>query len=542
MYTGRVVSAAAVLLAAFLSGPAVVRGACAGPPQLAAALKAHPTTDNAIALGNWFAAHQQFACAAETFHTGLAHDANSAELHYLYALALIAQKQIPEAIPELQKSIQLESDVIKPHLVLASLYASAGKQVEAAQEWQKALAIDPQNEQAMDGLTALLTEHEDYQDVATILSSARQLNEKLTIRLSQALGLMNQLDKANAVLAQALKANPHSVALARAQSVVLIHLHNPDAAIAVLQKAVREHPSDLAAATDLFQLYVLIGHLKEAAAMKDRLLAAKPHDRDILYESGIIERSAGNYEAAKKLMEESVAIDPDFFYSRYNLGTLLVILHQWPEAKENLEKAISMGVIEPQAHFELAKALNALGEHEQAQQELKAYQTLKTNQETSLEAGVALAQGDKAMEAGHLDEAIIHYRQAIQTLPDTAYYHYKLSLALHKSGDAAGEKKELEEAIRLDPKLSTAQGALGYLLSREGDSDGAVEHFRKAVESTPQWTEAWINLAAELAVSARYAEARQAVATALQLDPQNERARKLSDQLAQDPNAQQARP
>ena len=113
----------------------------------------------------------------------------------------------------------------------------------------------------------------------------------------------------------------------------------------------------------------------------------------------------------------------------------------------------------------------ARGDMEKAQQELKTYQTLKTNQETSLEAGVALAQGDKAMEAGHLDEAIIHYRQAVQTMPDTAYYHYKLSLALHKSGDAAGEKKELEETIRLDPKLSAAQGQLGYLLSREGDSE-----------------------------------------------------------------------
>ena len=485
--------------------------------------------------------HQQFACAAETFHAGLKQDAGSAQLHYLYALALTAEKHVADAIPELQESIRLQPDVLKPHLVLASLYAGAGKPVEAAKEWQKVLAIDPKNEQALDGLSGEFIDHGDYGDAASLLYPAPR-TEKLAIRLSQALGLMNQLDKANEVLAEALKANPHSVALARAQSVVLVHLHNPDNAIAVLQKAVSEHPSDLAATSDLYQLYVLIGHLKEAAAMKDKLLAARPHDRDILYPSGIVERSAGNYETAKKLLEESVAIDPDFFYSRYNLGTVLVILHQWPEAKENLERAIAMGIVEPQAHFELAQALNALGDHERAQQELKTYQTLKSNQETSLEAGVALAQGDKAMDAGHLDEAITQYRQAVQVMPDTAYYHYKLSVALNKNGDAEGEKKELEAAIRLDPKLSAAQGAMGYLLSSQGDPDGAVEHFRKAVETAPRWTDAWINLAAELAVSAHYAEAKQAIATALQLDPKNDRAHKLSDLLARDPNAQQAQP
>jgi hypothetical protein len=43
-------------------------------------------------------------------------------------------------------------------------------------------------------------------------------------------------------------------------------------------------------------------------------------------------------------------------------------------------------------------------------------------------------------------------------------------------------------------------------------------------------------------MSGHYIEARQAVATALQLDPKNERAHQLSDQLARDPNAQTAQP
>jgi tetratricopeptide (TPR) repeat protein len=324
--------------------------------------------------------------------------------------------------------------------------------------------------------------------------------------------------------------------------VILVHQHKPDDAIATLLKAVQEHPSDITAAVDLYRLYILIGHLQEAATMEARLLAARPHDRDVLYLSGIIERSAGHYEQAKKYLEESVAIDPEFFYTRYNLGAVLVILHEWPEAKIHLEKAIALGIEQSEVHYELAKALNALGEHDRAQEELAKYQKIKIDSEKNLEANVAIAQADTAADGGHLEEAVNYYRQAVHAMPDNAYYHYKLSVALHKHGDVADEKAELQEAVRLNPKLSAAQGALGYLLSREGDVNGAVEHFRIAVQIAPGWTEAWINLAAELAMSAHYTEARQAVAMALQLDPQNEHAHQLNDQLAHDPNAQQAQP
>ena len=549
MDSRRVACAGAVFLAtcvaaclAVCSGaPLAAQAACTAPPALAAQLKAHPSTENAVAVGSWFASHQQFACAADIFHNALKGDTGSAQLHYLYALTLIAQKHIAEAIPELNESIRLDSTVLKPHLILASLYASAGKQVEAAQEWHNALIIDPKNEAALDGLTELLMQHADYSDVITLLTPAPR-TEKFAIRLAQALGLTNQVVQANAVLTEALKIHPRSVPLARALSVVLVHQQKPDDAIAVMFKAVQQHPSDIDAAVDLYQLYVLIGHLREAAAMKDRLLAARPHDRDVLYLSGIVERSSGHYEPALKLFQESVALDPEFFYSRYNLGAVQVVLHQWKEARENLDKAIALGIGEPEAHFELAKALNGLGEHDLAEQELKKYQTLKRDSETSLEANVAMAQGDGAMTAGRLGEAVSSYRQAVHTLPGNAWYHYKLSVALHKSNNADDEKKELEEAIRLNPELSAAQGALGVLLSREGDAAGAVEHFHKAVEIAPKWTDAWINLAAELAVTTHYAEARQAAATALQLDPKNQRAQQLSDQLAHDPNAQQAQP
>jgi Flp pilus assembly protein TadD len=113
---------------------------------------------------------------------------------------------------------------------------------------------------------------------------------------------------------------------------------------------------------------------------------------------------------------------------------------------------------------------------------------------------------------------------------------------LHKAGDAEGQRTQLELAVKLDPKLAGAQQQLGLLLARMGDSPGAVEHFQMAVYAAPGWVEAWIDLAAELAVEAHFSDAREAAAMALRLEPDNPKARKLSDQLARDPAAQQSQP
>jgi hypothetical protein len=63
-----------------------------------------------------------------------------------------------------------------------------------------------------------------------------------------------------------------------------------------------------------------------------------------------------------------------------------------------------------------------------------------------------------------------------------------------------------------------------------------------AVQAAPTWVDAWINLSAELASGAHFAEAREAAATALRLDPGNATAQKLNDRLSHDPAAQQAHP
>jgi tetratricopeptide (TPR) repeat protein len=531
-----------ILLAACVGFAGAAQGAtCTGPQALTAKLRAHPTTENAISLGNWFASNKQFQCAADTFRGAIKADPQSAQLYYLEGVALVALNRPAEALPAMEESVRLESDVIKPHLMLAHLYDLAAQHEKAEEQWKQALGIDPHAVPALEGLSADLLARQDYMDVIGLLQNAPR-TEKLAINLSQALGMLNYLDEANKVLTEALKLSPGSVSLASAMTVVLVKQLRYEDAIHLLQQTIQKNPGNQEAEVQLFRVLVLTNHINLARPMGPKLLAQRPHDSEVLYLNGIVERSVGDYAQAKTHLETAVAIDPGFFNSRYNLGMVLVFLHEWKEAAEQLEKAIALGATEPQAHFELAKALRGLGEDDRALAEMKQYQQLKKTEEAETEAGTDAAQGDTELAAGKVTEATAHYREAADGQPDNADYKFKLAIALHRAGDTPGERAQLESAVKLKPDLAGAQEQLGYLLSRSGEAEGAIEHFRLAVRATPAWVEAWINLAGELAECGHFAEARDAVATALRLDPGNTAAHELSDQLARDPAAQQAHP
>jgi tetratricopeptide (TPR) repeat protein len=530
-----------ILLAACMAFAGTAQAACTGPQALMNRMRAHPTSENAILLGSWFAVHNQYECAVKTFHGALSADPGSAQLHYLEGLALIGWGHTGEAIPALQESIRRDPKALKPHLTLADLYDQTEQRPLAEEQWKQALGIDPHSEAALEGLSDDLLARKDYIGVVLLLQNAPR-TEKLTINLAHALGLLNHVDAAGAVLNEALKLSPDSLPLSEALTVVLIkQLRNQDA-INLSQLMVQKHPGSQEAEVQLFRVLVLTSHINEARPMGPRLLAKRPHDPEVLYLNGVVDRSVGDNAQAKAHLEAAVAIDPDIFISRYSLGMVLVSLHEWKEGAEQLEKAIALGAPQPQVHFELAKALRGLGENSRALEEMKLYQQLEKSNEAGVEAQNSAIRGDEELEAGKVKEALAHYREATEGAPNNAGYKYKLALALDQAGDTKSERAELEKAIKLNPGLAGAQQQLGHLLALSGDADGAIEHFRLAVQAAPAWVEAWINLGGALAEAGQFPAARDAAATALRLEPGNAEARELSDQLARDSAAQQAQP
>ncbi len=532
---------AVFVLAGFPVLASTAHAACNGPAELVAKFSSHPTTDNAVVLGSWYASHKQFDCAVAIFRAATKTDPKSAQLHYLAGLAYVDGNKMADAVPELEKATQLDPDVLKPHLMLAFALDQSGKRQEAEEQWRQALAIDPKSTIALEGLSQDLLDRGAFIDVVLLLRAA-PLTEKLSIDLARAFGNLNMLDEARNVLTQALNAHPSSLPLSSALIVVYVKQVRHQDAINLAQHIVDANPDNLDAQLQLFRILVLTNHINAARPIGPKLLAQRPHDPEVLYLNGVVLRSVGSYPEAKTLLEQSIAADPDSPHSHYELGMVLVFLKDWTAARQELEKAIAVGAKEPEVHYQLGLALRGVGETQLAQKEIQTYQDQRASEEAKLEASMKSAQADDDLKKDNVQDAIGHLKEAIATQPDNATFKYKMALALHQAGDADGERAQLEQAVKLKPDLAGAQNELGYLLSRSGDSAGAIQHFRAAVHAAPGYVEAWINLSAELAMAAQFTEARDAVAMALRLEPDNEQAQKLNDRLSRDASARQTHP
>jgi len=529
MATHPTLAKAGLLLTAFLAlTPCIL--ACTGPPALEAKLKAQPDADTYTQLGKWFGNHNQPECALEAFGNGLKLEPGSAQLYYLVGVTLYSSGHPEEALKPLGQSIFLLPEVLQPHLLIASVLDQLQRHQDAIVEWQAALRIDHLSTEALDGLAKSLMALGDYNSAIQGLRDAPH-NETLTIDLALAYGLANQLDNASEVLTQYLQRHPSSLPATAALVTVLVRQVHYQEAVHVAEKATRLHPGNLEAQRLYLRVLVLNGDSAPARPLARRLLAAHPHDFDFLYLSGILENQAGQYEAASAHLQQAVALDPNYYNARFNLGVALLALKKFPEAREQLAKALELGGTEPEIHFKYATALRELGETELAKQQLDLYQKqLQTNQRHALAASKS-AQGDKELSTGDPQKAVADYREAVEANPDDAQIIYKLALALDRTGDTVAERTALEQAIKLDPGFALAQNQLGYLASRSGDSATAEEHFRLAVHAAPGYTQAWISLAATLAMESRLVEAQEALASALKLEPDNPEALQLRKDL-----------
>jgi protein O-mannosyl-transferase len=111
--------------------------------------------------------------------------------------------------------------------------------------------------------------------------------------------------------------------------------------------------------------------------------------------------------------------------------------------------------------------------------------------ETNL--GVALA------GRGQTDEAMIHYRKALEIKPDYAKGHYNLSLALANRGKIEEAIAHCQKALEITPDYADARENYGVLLAGRGQLDEAIAQFQKAIEIQSDYADARQNLRLALA-------------------------------------------
>ena len=299
---------------------------------------------------------------------------------------------------------------------------------------------------ALHSLSQFLIARKAWTDEIILLHDVR-LDEDLAIDLAVAYAQDGQPVDAVVTVEKTMQSFPNSIKLSNALVALYTRVSRTFDAEHLAEKTYQAHPDDITVQTSYLRTLVINGDWGPAKPVSAKLLAEAPHAYDTLYLNGVMERQAGDFAAARDHLTEAAAIRPGQQSVEANLGIALSRLHDPTDAKAHLEKALELGNTEPETRFELANVLRALGQTDEAKQEMLRYQqAVKDSNNASLAVSKA-AEAAQALSKGDAQRAVQLYREAFDATPGNALIGYRLSTALDQAGDVDGEQSVLEKVI-----------------------------------------------------------------------------------------------
>ena len=220
-------------------------------------------------------------------------------------------------------------------------------------------------------------------------------------------------------LASALERARRVVAERPAMSLALQHLAFIEretgdlvGAIATLKRALAANPEDVDGAALLGGYLNEAGHPKEAAALLQVFAERAEPDIDILLAHGAALAQDGRTREAIATFERALQIDPSSAAAKANLGTVFLLVRDYPRAQATMRDALAL---DP----DVSRAHNALGVI--------------------------------AAETGRADEAIEHWKRAVELNPKEWDTLFNLAKLLRQRGRRAEAEPYVQQFVRGAP-------------------------------------------------------------------------------------------
>jgi tetratricopeptide (TPR) repeat protein len=203
------------------------------------------------------------------------------------------------------------------------------------------------------------------------------------------------------------------------------------------------------------------------------------HQPDVpfVYNSrGMTEYESGDYPAAQRDFEKTIAMDPTFTLSYYYRGAIKSLNGDNAGAIVDYDKAISLSPGLGAAYDQRGKAELALQQYDPALTDLSYAISLD---DYSVDA--YLNRGLVYSAVGRYPEAIADYDRAIQLDPDYSDVYNDRGLAVLAGGDPQAAVADFDTAIRLNPQYGEAYFNRGNARQRMNDATGACTDWHTSV-------------------------------------------------------------
>jgi len=250
---------------------------------------------------------QEFASAAKVIERMLESAPGDAELHHMLGNIIAKQGRRADAAQRFERAIALRSSVPNFHVSRGILYVEERDWLRALECFQVALALDPGHGAALANIGLVLQELGHFQEAEE------------TYRLS-------------------IESDPDVAALHANHAVTLMSLGQVEAAEAAVDKALALDPRSCPALVTMAQVRQEQNRVAEAAALLERALAIEPESAAVHHVLAKLHHlQIGDTDRGLCEIERSLALNPQNPFARVTHAQMLLLRGRYAEGWDEYE-------------------------------------------------------------------------------------------------------------------------------------------------------------------------------------------------------------
>lgn len=472
-----------------------------------------------VALGQAYYFLKEGDLAVQYLQRAVEREPEAPDTRLNLALAYLQKGQMPEAVEQLEKALQLKPDLRRADelliqtLIWEQQFDKALKAVDEFQARQPKSPVPPTYRGSV-----LLT-----QDRRNAERAKREFMRALELEPGYApaghnLAMMaweeGKLEEARKYYESVLKHNKDSLPTLLALYALEARAKRPEQAKRVLETAVEKHPAALAPALLLGQTYLSEGKPLKAIEVTREAERANPGSDRLLDLRGRAYLAAGDPGNALAASKRLALLRPDSADAQYQLATVYAARKDTAAYREALLKALSLQAQHLQAKIALAQLELAQGNGEEAVRLARELQ----KEHPKVPAGFVIE--SDALNRKGANQQSVKVLEHFQAANSKDFSPRALLIRKYlQSGEKEKALRLARETEQADPKRPAALDLLGSVQLAVGDNRGAVETYAKLAQLDPKSPEAHLKLAKAHRAAGSPTATRAALSRALELRP-----------------------
>lgn len=232
------------------------------------------------------------------------------------------------------------------------------------------------------------------------------------------------------------------------------------------------------------------GHLDQAQALYEQILAVHRNHHHALHLLGVIVSQKGNQFYARRLIESSLTLAPGDADALANLGQVCFYLSLYDMALDRCDQSIALQPGNARCHLTRGKALRFLARYEDAVEALN--EALRLQPEL---AEAFIHRGFCLHNLSRLEDALADYSDALRLRPDNPEVLNNRGHALFALERQQEAIESIERALQISPDFPEAHYHRGLTLQHEGRFEEALASYGRAVQLKGDYEQALVRQA-----------------------------------------------